>query len=100
MIYVGYQVTPVPGKLDDLLTAYAQVKEIAEANGAKQIGGFTVALGPDAGSVLYIVAYQDADAYNAVGKALASSDVMKRAQSLIATASSAALRPLPDSRLQ
>ena len=98
MIYVGYQATPVPGKLDELLTAHRQAKDIAEANGASQIGAFQVAIGPDAGSLFYIVGYKDVDAYAAVDQALA--DTMKQAAPFIASSSSAVLKPLPESGLQ
>lgn len=100
MIYIGYQVAAVPGKLNDLLGAHKQAKEIAEAAGARQIGAFRVSLGPDAGSLFYIVGYEDADAYLATEKALAQSVAMQQAQAWIASSSSAALQPLPESALQ
>lgn len=100
MIYLGYQVTPVPGKLNDLLAAYKDAKDISEAHGATQVGGFQITLGPDAGSLFYIVAYRDADAFAAVTQALGASLVMQRAEECVASASSAVLQPLPNSSLQ
>ena len=100
MIYIGYQITPVPGKLNDVLNANKQLREIAEANGARQVGGFQVTLGPDSGSLVYIVAYPDADAYLAAGKALADSAATKQLEACTASQSSSALQPLPDSALQ
>src|SRR6516162_8487532 len=63
MFYIGYQMTPVPGKLDELKSRTSRLKEIATSHGAKQIAGFEVAVGPNQGSLFYIVGYKDADAY-------------------------------------
>ena len=100
MIYVGYQVTPVPGKLNDVLAVHKQAKEISEACGAQQIGGFQITLGQDARSLFYLVAYRDSDAFIAVTKALEDSAAMKQADAWIASSSSAVLQPLPGSALQ
>ena len=100
MIYIGYQITPVPGKLNELLERIAGARKIAESHGAKQIGGFQISIGPSTGSLFYIVGYKDAETYRAVGKAINDSADMKQALALTASSSSAALQPLPGSPIQ
>lgn len=100
MFYIGYQSTPVPGKAEELKACQRQLREIAEANGAKQVAAFQVTLGQAPGSTIYIVSYEDDDAYMASMKALMDSVAWKQAEPLIASAESAVLQPLPDSRIQ
>lgn len=100
MFYVGYQSVPVPGKAEELKAYHRQLREIAEAHGVRQVAAFEVSLGQAPGSLIYIVGYEDADSYMAATKALADSAAWKQAAGLIASAESAVLRPLPDSRIQ
>ena len=100
MFYIGYQLTPVPGKLDELKAKISHLKGISESHGAKTIGGFEVAVGPNQGSLFYIVGYKDADAYAAAGKALNDKGDFKQALALIASSASAVLQPLSDSAIK
>lgn len=100
MIYVGFQATPVPGKGEELKSYHKQLREIAQSHGARQIAGFEVALGQALGSLIYIVAYEDGDAYLASTKAVAESAAWEKALALVASSESAVLAPLPDSQIQ
>jgi hypothetical protein len=95
MIYIAHQITPVSGKLDELLERASRMTEVLKSHGEKQIGGFVVSLGQSVGSLVYIVAYENADAYAAVQKAMSESADFKQIGVLIASSSSAALQPLP-----
>jgi hypothetical protein len=100
MIYVGYQATPVSGKLQELKACHKQLRDIAETNGARQVAGFEVTLGQAPGSLVYIVAYDDADCYVASTNALAQAAAWQEAEGLIASSNSAVLQPLPYSQIQ
>jgi hypothetical protein len=45
MVYFGYQVSPAPGKRDDLIEANARFKKVIESHGGKAIASFQVAIG-------------------------------------------------------
>jgi hypothetical protein len=95
MIYVAHQITPMPGKTGELIEAASRMTESLRSHGEKQIGGFVVSLGQSVGSLIYIVAYEDAAAYAAVQKAMNDSTDFKNIGSLIISTSSAVLQPLP-----
>jgi hypothetical protein len=100
MLYIGNQIAPVPGKLDELTKVFANGRTIAEANGAQLIGGFQVTLGPDQGNLVYIVGYADDDAFLRAGKALADAGFNRQIEPLVARSSSWVLELLPEAALQ
>jgi hypothetical protein len=95
MIYIAHQLTPVPGKTEELLTKASGLTAVLKSHGEKQIAGFVVGLGQSVGSLIYIVAYENAAAYEACQKAMMDTPDFKQLNGLIASSSSAALQPLP-----
>lgn len=100
MIYVAYQMTAVPGKAAELAEAISSASRLSESYGVKQVAGFRVALGNDVGSLVYIVAFKDAEAYAAMEHAMNESPDIRRAVAITASSLSAVLEPLPGSPLQ
>jgi hypothetical protein len=100
MIYIAHQLTPVPGKIEELLSKASRLTEVLKSHGEKQIAGFVVGLGQNVGSLVYIVSYDDAAAYQACQKAMMDTPDFKQLNGLIASSSSAALQPLPGWPLQ
>jgi len=99
MFFVTNQITPAPGKVGELRKAAARATDVAKAHGEKLIAGFQIAMGQDVGSLVYISAYDDGDAYTAAMKAVEESGDGEKVGKLIASSVSAVLQPLPDSVL-
>lgn len=99
-LYIGMLITPVPGMAEALLTTTSSARQIAEANGARPVAGFQVSLGPNQGSLIYIVGYDDDQAYLKTTKALADSGYTHEVEPLIASSSSSVLEMLPEAALQ
>ena len=99
-LYIGILITPVPGMTDALVATSSTARQIAEANGARPVGAFQVTLGPNQGSLIYIVGYEDDQAYLNTMKALADSGYTREVEPLIASSSSSVLQMLPEAALQ
>ena len=99
-LYIGLLITPVPGMTDALLATSSTARQIAEANGARPVGAFQVTLGPNQGSLIYIVGYEDDRAYLKTMEALADSGYTREVEPLIASSASSVLQLLPEAALQ
>lgn len=104
MVYFGYQVSPAPGKRDDLIEANARFKKVIESHGGKAIASFQVAIGQGDGDLIYLIAYDDLAAAGAAGEALENDPdyqaIRSATEPMIASVSSSFLQPLPESGLQ
>lgn len=99
-LYIGILITPVPGMAEAFLAMTSSARQVAEANGARPLAGFQVSLGPNQGSLFYIVGYEDDQAYLNTRKALADSGYNREVEPLIASSSSSVLQLLPEAAIQ
>jgi hypothetical protein len=104
MVYFGHQVSPAPGKRDDLVDANTRFNNVIETHGGKAIASFQVAIGQGDGNLIYLIAHDDMAAASAAGEALENDPgyqaIRKATAPMIASVSSSLLQPLPESEPQ
>ena len=103
-IYVGTQVIPAPGNLQNLLAQGDRVNKLIEKIGGKPVGNWQITLGEGQGTLALLVSYPDLAAYQAA-TAKAQTDpgwqkLIADVGPMIAAMNSAIYTPTPNSRMQ
>jgi hypothetical protein len=103
-IYVGTQVVPTPGNLQNLLAQGERYNKLMEKLGAKPVGGWTITLGQGQGTLALLVSYPDLAAYQAATQQSQTDpdfqQFMAEIDPMIAGMNSAVYTPAPTSPLQ
>ena len=103
-IYVGTQVIPTPGNLQNLLAQGGAVNKAIESLGGKVVGNWQIAVGQGQGTLALLVSYPDMVAYQAATqKAQTDPTWQKMISSLgpmIAGLNSSVYAPTPNSPMQ
>lgn len=103
-IYVGTQVIPTPGNLENLLAQGERYNKLIAKLGGKPIGGWTVTLGEGQGTLALLESYPDLAAYQAATQKAETDDdylkFMAEVGPMIAGMNSAVYTPAPTSPLQ
>ena len=103
-IYVGTQVIPTPGNLQNLLAQGDAVNKAIENLGGKVVGNWQITLGEGQGTLALLISYPDLAAYQA-GTQKAQTDpawqkMIAELGPMIAGINSAVYTPTPNSPMQ
>ncbi len=103
-IYVGTQVIPTPGNLQNLLALGQRYNKLVEKIGGKPVGGWTITLGEGQGTLALLVSYPDLAAYQAATQQSQTDpdfqQFIAEIGPMVAGMNSAVYTPAPTSALQ
>ncbi|MEE8345809.1 MAG: NIPSNAP family protein [Dehalococcoidia bacterium] len=103
-IYVGTQVVPTPGNLQNLLALGERYNKLIEKIGGKPVGGWTITLGQGQGTLALLVSYPDLAAYQAATQQSQTDpdfqQFIAEIGPMVAGMNSAVYTPAPTSALQ
>ncbi len=103
-IYVGTQVVPTPGNLQNLLALGERYNKLIEKIGGKPVGGWTITLGQGQGTLALLVSYPDLAAYQAATQQSQTDpdfqQFIAETGPMVASMNSAVYTPAPTSALQ
>jgi hypothetical protein len=83
MIHYAIHAIPTPGQSDPLAQTVPSYQKLLLAHGAKSVQSFVVGAGPDVGSLMHIVGYEDSAAAEKVRDAVRNDAEWKSLQDTV-----------------
>ena len=103
-IYVGTQLIPTPGALQNFLEAGDAVNKAIENLGGKVVGNWQITLGEGQGTLAFLISYPDLAAYQAATQKAETDPTWQKMLAdfgpMIASMNSAVYTPTPASPMQ